>query len=497
MYIERILLENIRGFRKLDFSLKRPDGSYAGWTVFTGSNGSGKSALLKAVAMALVGVESTRSLQASLAGWVRSGARTGRISLGLFPTKGDDSFGSPEKDRLVKIASDPKRLREAIRKSPAIRNDLLAHFRSRKELRPFILGTPIEDKVASLRALAGVGRLLRTAATMHLQDVSVLAALEVTNRGKESTVAELMEPMRFGLGGTWGPWADEPKGWFACGYGPFRRTAGSSPDATRLMAGPGRVARFVTLFREDASLSECESWLKELKFRETEHRAEDAAKLELVQQILNDDLLENEFRVDRVDSDGVWLRDRSGLVLPMADISDGYRAVLALVADLLRHLIDVYGIDGLVEKQGGRLVVRRSGVVLIDEIDVHLHPEWQRRIGFWLKERMPRLQFLVASHSPLVCQAADPGGLFRLPAPGSAEAPFQLGPEDYRRVIASRPDTILLSPAFSMRQIRSPLAVRKRQRHAELMAKQAGPGLTARDRREIQELEPFVSNPEE
>ncbi len=43
MYITRIVLRNIRGFAELDFDLTRPDGSYAGWTVFTGDNGSGKS----------------------------------------------------------------------------------------------------------------------------------------------------------------------------------------------------------------------------------------------------------------------------------------------------------------------------------------------------------------------------------------------------------------------------------------------------------------------
>ena len=62
---------------------------------------------------------------------------------------------------------------------------------------------------------------------------------------------------------------------------------------------------------------------------------------------------------------------------------DGYRAALALLSDILRHLINAYGVQGLTERDGeGKLRVVRSGIVLIDEIDAHLHPEWQREIGF-------------------------------------------------------------------------------------------------------------------
>ena len=49
------------------------------------------------------------------------------------------------------------------------------------------------------------------------------------------------------------------------------------------------------------------------------------------------------------------------------------------------------------------------GVVLIDEVDAHLHPTWQRRIGLWFREHFPKLQFIVSTHSPLICQAATVG----------------------------------------------------------------------------------------
>ena len=58
---------------------------------------------------------------------------------------------------------------------------------------------------------------------------------------------------------------------------------------------------------------------------------------------------------------------------------------------------------------------------MIDEVDAHLHPTWQRRIGLWFREHFPNIQFIVTTHSPLVCQAAEHGTVFRLPAPGSEE----------------------------------------------------------------------------
>ena len=425
MYVKRIVLENVRGFRHLDFSLERDGGTYAGWTVFTGDNGSGKSALLKAMALALAGQDSARSLQESFRGWTRSGEGQGIIALELVPTESDDHFQDP----------------------------------GRTKFGPF------------------------------------WAELHVVNGGKEPFLQRGAKYVKKGRTAHRGPWTEQPRGWFSCGYGPFRRTSGTSPSAQRLMSSPGRVARFVTLFREDASLAECENWLKELKFQQTESRQEDADKLALVHRMLDDDLLQNGLRVDHVDSEGLWLRDTADIVLPMADMSDGYRAALALMTDILRHLIEVYGLADLVVQQGDRTVVKRSGVVLIDEIDVHLHPEWQRQIGFWLKQHMPWIQFLVTTHSPLICQAADPCGLFRLPEPGSDVDPFRLSEDDRMRIIAEKPTEILLSPAFGLTHTRSPVAVRCRERHAELAAKKASVGLTPQEEKEGQKLLPYVAAP--
>ena len=180
-------------------------------------------------------------------------------------------------------------------------------------------------------------------------------------------------------------------------------------------------------------------------------------------------------------------------------MSDGYRAAVALLSDILRHMIHTYGFEGLYEQdKDGKVYIKRSGVVLIDEIDAHLHPSWQREIGFWLKRHFPYVQFLVTSHSPIILQAADPNGLFVLPEPGSDDPPHPLSKEEYQQVITSRPDTILRSPAFgNMPNTRSEPVVDKRARYSRLQAKKrAGGKLSAAEADELMDLLPFVSTDE-
>jgi len=216
-------------------------------------------------------------------------------------------------------------------------------------------------------------------------------------------------------------------------------------------------------------------------------------------EILRDSLIPNLMSVERVDSDGLWLKDRNGVELAWEEMSDGYRSALALLADILRHLISAYGMDSLTGKNSdGTLYIKRSGVVLIDEVDAHLHPEWQREIGFWLKRHFPYIQFLVTTHSPIICQAADKNGLFVLPSPGSDEKPSALSQEDYEKVIASRPDTILLTPAFGLQNTRSPIAVERRSEYATLQAKKrAGVELTPAEVEQSSQLRLFATNEEE
>ena len=92
---------------------------------------------------------------------------------------------------------------------------------------------------------------------------------------------------------------------------------------------------------------------------------------------------------------------------------------MSLTLELLRQLAVAYGPAKVFNPEEPRRVVA-PGVVLIDGIDVHLHPTWQRSVGLFFTQHFPRIQFIVTSHSPLVCQAAEVGTVFLLPKPGSS-----------------------------------------------------------------------------
>jgi energy-coupling factor transporter ATP-binding protein EcfA2 len=267
----------------------------------------------------------------------------------------------------------------------------------------------------------------------------------------------LMQPHR--VGGNWtatrGPWAENPKGWFLAGYGPFRRLSTAPTEAQRLMMLPGRPGSLASLFREEASLSESLQWLQQLYLRRLEGRV-DAERLEqIVLRLLDDGLLPEGMRVLRVTSDGLWVKTPAGGELPLRALSDGYRTVAALVVDILRQMASQHG-DLIYHEREGRAVVENEGVVLIDEIDVHLHVSWQQRIGFWLKDHFPRMQFIVSTHSPFICQAADEGGLIRLAAPGDETGAENMIGERYQRVVHGTADDAILSELFGLETAYSP-----------------------------------------
>ena len=82
--------------------------------------------------------------------------------------------------------------------------------------------------------------------------------------------------------------------------------------------------------------------------------------------------------------------------LPISILSDGVRAMISLAADLALRCVRLNGYLGEHAPQ------ESSGIVLIDEVDLHLHPAWQQRVVQALRQAFPKLQFIVSSHSPQV-----------------------------------------------------------------------------------------------
>jgi predicted ATP-binding protein involved in virulence len=95
-----------------------------------------------------------------------------------------------------------------------------------------------------------------------------------------------------------------------------------------------------------------------------------------------------------------------GEELIVNQLSDGEKCLLAMVGDLARRLA--------IANPGLSKPLQGSGIVLIDEIELHLHPEWQRKIIPDLTKTFPNCQFIVTTHSPQVISQVKPEGIFIL-----------------------------------------------------------------------------------
>ncbi len=84
--------------------------------------------------------------------------------------------------------------------------------------------------------------------------------------------------------------------------------------------------------------------------------------------------------------------EHAGVPVPFTALSDGYRAFIGWLGDLIGHLTEIAPEDPTAVK----------GVLLVDEIDLHLHPTWQRSILPALARGLRNLQIVATTHSPMV-----------------------------------------------------------------------------------------------
>jgi predicted ATP-binding protein involved in virulence len=92
--------------------------------------------------------------------------------------------------------------------------------------------------------------------------------------------------------------------------------------------------------------------------------------------------------------------------LTLTELSGGYRTMLALVADLARRMAQA---NPSLEDP-----LQSEAIVLIDEIDLHLHPAWQQRVLQDLQRVFPNTQFIVSTHSPQVLSTVKPHQIIHL-----------------------------------------------------------------------------------
>lgn len=417
MHVCSIEIENVQCIRKLKWSV--PKSRTAGWHVILGDNGSGKSSLLRAVALALVGPQEAGGLRQSWDDWLRRGADSGRIRLEITADAKYDSF--PQRGR-----------------------------------------TPTADKLPVGVRFTRVESGESNAVDLETDDESA-----GTNRYV---------------------WQGQ-RGWFSASYGPFRRFTGSDSRMDKILYAMPRLVRHLSLFEERSALTESLEWLRMLKFRQLERDPEGQLFEGLLKFVNHSEFLPAGVRLEEVTSRDIFFRDANGIRVGIEQLSDSFRSILSMTFELLRQLAIAFGPDGVFDPAVPG-VVAPPGVVLIDEIDTHLHPTWQRRIGRWARAHFPNVQFLVSTHSPLVCQSADEGSIFLLSRAGTEGTGEMLHGTSLQRLIYGNVLDAYGTEAFGRENAstRSPQARRMRQRLAALNTKEIQDGLTNRERDEQLEL---------
>ena len=237
--------------------------------------------------------------------------------------------------------------------------------------------------------------------------------------------------------------------------------------------------RTATLFSDNADLINAEEWLLQTDYAALSSTSEDnqfTKRLILVKEILKNLLPDvDDIRIasptNEIPRPTAEFHTHYGWV-SLSNLSLGYRSVIAWMVDLAARMLERYpeSDDPLSE----------PAIVLVDEIDLHLHPKWQRTIMDFLTKRFPNTQFIVTAHSPLVVQAAQDANIVLLRREGD------------RVVIDNNPEIIdnwrvdqILTSLFELPSARSATLDPLLKRREEILTK---PKLTSKDKAELKEI---------
>ena len=193
-------------------------------------------------------------------------------------------------------------------------------------------------------------------------------------------------------------------------YGCQRGTALGGPERDVDLGRP--LDDLLSLFDPTAHLIHAETWLRGLELGALKENGGpreaffDAVCRTLIGTLVGVDSLE-------IDKDGrVWLSGERIGRSTLAGLSDGYLTTAGWILDLIARW------SHRRRRQGGELdgdfASSMTGFVLIDEIDLHLHPFWQVRIVDDLRRIFPKLSFVATTHNPLSLLGARPGEIFVL-----------------------------------------------------------------------------------
>lgn len=247
--------------------------------------------------------------------------------------------------------------------------------------------------------------------------------------------------------------AKAQRNYFIAGYGAFRRPP--DPEQSFKSRKGGRVNRAAnvgTLFSASTELMGLEQWAVELDYVEG-HKGR-----ELIAQALRTLLPGMEFRDIDKRTRRIMMSTRDGDV-PLGHLSEGYQAMAAWAGDILYRMTEMFG--------SWQNPLDARGVLLIDEMDLHLHPVWKRHFVDFLNQAFPRLQIIATTHSPLSIQQCGEGELYVVKRDGELPPKLLAFNGDPSKLRLSE---LFLSPLIGLDTLDSPrvASLRSEARQIEL-----------------------------
>lgn len=355
-YLRKFTLQNVRTFRSpvtLDFC--HPDGSVAQWTVILGENGTGKTTLLQYLA-------------------------------GMMPTKMHNSISSSEniEQSFGPKCADPDWQTWHAANLPSW------PAKTTIEARLFVSPvSPNRDFSRPHEELAN--EIIRLSYTFH-----------PAKGGEYAQVVRL---------GTWRKHsADYPNCFRLFGYGAGRHIAsGASPYLTsETFFQNGGSEPTSTLFHDDYPLISPEQWflgLDHVSKGEGESALNAKRALASAKRCFTNTLpdIQSICIKPHVGNKGLTTMALMCTTpfgeVPFSSLSVGYRTMAAWLTDFVKRMHESF--PDLEEPDNG------PAVVLIDEFDLHMHPQWQREAMAAISKEFPNTQFIVTAHSPIVVQATE------------------------------------------------------------------------------------------
>jgi hypothetical protein len=210
-----------------------------------------------------------------------------------------------------------------------------------------------------------------------------------------------------------------------CAYYGVQRAYLSTEKTTLEVTSPeSRLAGYANALDGRLDAVPFQRWIKTMELAALQDRKPNLY-LETVRDAIRQCIEDCETVQYSLEQGEVILRFKDGRWEPFRQLSDGYRLTLATIADIALRCVS------LNPHLGPAAITETSGVVLIDEIDLHLHPNWQRRIIDDLRKCFPRIQFFLTTHSPFIVQSLRDGEVFPFSGPHHLEkAPYKRGIEE-------------------------------------------------------------------